>query len=49
MAVDAVSLPVSLADGVRTWQDMVLPIIGTSFTDDEFGSPRSTRCRRTIR
>ena len=26
--VDAVSMPVSLADGLRTWQQLVLPIFG---------------------
>ena len=34
--VEAVPLPVSLADGMRTWQDMVLPIIGMGFSDDEY-------------
>ena len=36
--VDAVSLPVSLADGLRAWQDLVLPIIGTGLPDEVFAA-----------
>jgi amidase len=36
--VDAVSLPVSLADGLRSWQELVLPIIGTGLPDDDFAA-----------
>ena len=36
--VDAVSMPVSLADGLRTWQQLVLPIIGIAMSDDDFAS-----------
>jgi amidase len=36
--VDAVPLPVPLADGLRTWQDLVLPIIGSGMPDDVFAS-----------
>jgi amidase len=34
--VEAVALPVSLSDGLRSWQEMVLPIIGTALPDDAF-------------
>jgi amidase len=34
--VDAVALPVPLADGLRSWQELVLPIIGTGLPDDAF-------------
>jgi amidase len=34
--VDAVPLPVSLADGLASWRDLVLPIIGTGLDDDVF-------------
>jgi amidase len=34
--VDAVALPVALADGLRSWQELVLPIIGTGLPDDAF-------------
>jgi amidase len=34
--VESISLPVPLAAGFRTWQDMVLPIIGTSLPDEDF-------------
>jgi amidase len=34
--VDAVGLPVALADGFRSWQELVLPIIGTALPDDAF-------------
>ena len=30
--VDAVSMPVSLADGLRTWQQLVLPIMGIAMS-----------------
>ncbi|MDQ6697971.1 MAG: amidase family protein [Actinomycetota bacterium] len=36
--VDAVSLPVTLADGLRAWQDLVLPIIGSGLPDDLFAA-----------
>jgi amidase len=36
--VDAVPLPVPLADGLRSWQDLVLPIIGTGLPDDAFAA-----------
>lgn len=36
--VDAVSLPVSLADGLRAWQDLVLPIIGAGLPDEVFAA-----------
>jgi amidase len=34
--LDAVSLPVPLADGLRSWQALVGPIIGTGLPDDTF-------------
>jgi amidase len=34
--VDAVPLPVSLADGFATWRDLTLPTIGTGMPDAEF-------------
>ena len=34
--VTPVALPVPLADGLRSWQELVLPIIGTGLADDEF-------------
>jgi len=34
--VEAVRMPVSLVDGFHSWQDLVLPTIGTAFQDDEF-------------
>ncbi|MFN8037902.1 MAG: amidase family protein [Acidimicrobiales bacterium] len=34
--VEAVPLPVSLADGLRSWQDLVLPIIGAGLPADVF-------------
>jgi amidase len=37
-AVEEVPLPVPLADGLRTWQDLVLPIIGMGLSDDEYKS-----------
>jgi amidase len=36
--VDAVSLPVPFADGLRAWQELVLPIIGLGLPDDAFTS-----------
>ncbi len=36
--VDAVPLPVSLTDGLRAWQDLVLPIIGAGLPDDVFAA-----------
>jgi amidase len=36
--VDAVPLPVPLADGLRSWQELVLPIIGAGLPDDVFAS-----------
>jgi amidase len=36
--VDAVPLPVPLADGLRSWQDLVLPIIGVGLPDDVFAT-----------
>jgi amidase len=36
--VDAVRMPVSLADGLRSWQQLVLPIMGIAMTDDDFAS-----------
>lgn len=36
--VDAVSMPVSLADGLRAWQQLVLPIMGIAMSDDDFAS-----------
>lgn len=34
--VEGAALPVSLADGLRSWQDLVLPIIGMGLADDAF-------------
>ena len=34
--VEATKLPVPLADGLRSWQELVLPIIGTGLPDDDF-------------
>jgi amidase len=36
--VDDVPLPVSLADGLRSWQDLVLPIIGIGLPDAEYAA-----------
>ncbi len=33
--VEAVSLPVPLADGFRTWRDLTLPIIGLGLPEAE--------------
>ena len=34
--VEEVQLPVPLRDGLRSWQDLVVPIIGSALADDEF-------------
>ena len=34
--VEAVPLPVSLADGFRTWIDLVAPIVATGLSDEDF-------------
>ena len=36
--VDAVPLPVPLADGLRSWQELVLPMIGTGLPDEDFAA-----------
>ena len=36
VSVDAVSLPVPLADGLRSWEELVLPIIGSTFPDEVY-------------
>ncbi len=36
--VDAVPLPVPLADGLRSWQELVLPIIGTGLSNEDFAA-----------
>jgi amidase len=36
--VDAVPLPVPLADGLQTWQQLVLPIIGSGLPDQEYAA-----------
>jgi amidase len=36
--VDAVPLPVPLADGLRSWQELILPIIGTGLADADFAA-----------
>ncbi len=36
--VDAVKLPVPLVEGLRSWQELVLPIIGLGLPDDAFAS-----------
>jgi amidase len=36
--VDAVQLPVPLADGLRSWQELILPIIGTGLSDEDFAA-----------
>lgn len=38
VAVEAVPLPVPLADGLRSWQELVLPIIGLGLPEDAFAS-----------
>jgi amidase len=40
--VDAVALPVSLADGLKTWQDIVLPFIGSGLPDDTYAQLAGT-------
>lgn len=34
--VDELPLPVSLADGLRSWQELVCPIIGLGLSDDDY-------------
>jgi amidase len=36
--VEAIELPVALGDGLRSWQELVLPIIGTGLPDDAFAA-----------
>ncbi len=36
--VDTASLPVPLADGLRSWEELVLPIIGSTFPDDVYAA-----------
>ncbi len=36
--VEPVPLPVPLRDGLRSWQDLVLPIVGTGLDDDAFAA-----------
>ncbi len=36
--VEAVALPVPLADGLRAWQQLVLPIMGMGLADDEYAA-----------
>jgi amidase len=36
--VEAIDLPVPLGDGLRSWQELVLPIIGTGLPDDAFAA-----------
>jgi amidase len=36
--IDAVPLPVPLADGLRSWQELILPIIGTGLSDEDFAA-----------
>jgi amidase len=36
--VDDVPLPVALAEGLRSWQELVLPIIGSGLPDDAFAA-----------
>jgi amidase len=36
--VEAVTMPVSLADGLRSWMELVLPIIGTGSSDEDFAA-----------
>jgi amidase len=38
VAVDGVALPVPLADGLRSWQELVLPIIGLGLPDDAYAA-----------
>jgi amidase len=40
--VEAVTLPVPLADGVKTWQDIVLPFIGAGLPDGPFAQLTGT-------
>jgi amidase len=34
--VDVIPLPCPLSEGLKMWQEMVLPIIGTGFSEEEF-------------
>ena len=36
--VEQVSLPVPLQDGLRTWQDLVVPIMGVGIPDDDYAA-----------
>jgi amidase len=36
--VESIDLPVPLGDGLRSWQELVLPIIGTGLPDDAFAA-----------
>jgi amidase len=36
--VEAIDLPVPLAEGLRSWQELVLPVIGTGLPDDAFAA-----------
>lgn len=36
--VEAVPLPVPLADGLRSWQDLVLPIVGAGLPEEAFAA-----------
>ena len=36
--VEQAPLPVSLTDGFRAWQDLVLPIMGTGLSDDDYSA-----------
>jgi amidase len=58
--VDAVRLPVPLADGLATWQEIVLPFIGTGLpkatyaqlaaaTDDDWAAAMTSRYRSVVR
>jgi amidase len=37
-SVEEVAAPVSLGDGLESWQELVLPLEGTKFSDEEFGA-----------
>ncbi len=36
--VEAITLPVPLAEGLHSWQEMVLPIVGLGLSEDDFAS-----------
>jgi amidase len=38
LQVDAAPLPVTLADGLRSWQELILPIIGSGLSDADFAA-----------